>query len=230
MHCVSTNNNDNKNNKMRKIGLAISLSVLFFLLQSCNNAAREGNSEQEVDNDFLGWWWSVDNRVYPFAATLFIGSDYNFRYYGGACMAHFFSDGYWEINNDTLILNSIKPKGCFYLERFGTLITRIRDEDGRPMTTMGDCTPRWWDFQFVVFENEKFIIEDSILVHIRKQHHCIDERNDFTREWNYFGGIRIEKWYNWEKWINQIDEEKWCQIDEEKYEQLWEQLWTNQPH
>ena len=170
------------------------------------------------------------DRVYPFAALLYIGSDYNFRYYGGACMSHFFSDGYWKINNDTLILNSIKPESCFFIRNFGA-DWFLRDDDGRILrddagraimrTTIEDCTPiyPWARTDFLVFENEKFIIEDSILVHIRKQHHCIDERNDFTREWNYHG-IRVEKWYNWEKWINQIDEEKWYN---------WEEL-TNRQH
>ena len=186
MHCVSTNNNDNKNNKMKKIGLTIWIGVLFFLLQSCNNAARERNSEQEIDNDFLGAWCSVD-RVYPFGAVLYIGSDYNFEYRGGACTSHFFSLGYWKINNDTLILNSIKPERCFVIRNFGAIwAPLLRDDDGRAIrrTTIKDCTPAWGDSEldFLVFENEKFIIEDSTLVHIRKQHHCISEINDFTRE------------------------------------------------
>ena len=139
---------------------------------------------------------------------------------------------------DTLVLNSVKPESCFFIRNFGA-DWFLRDDDGRILfdddgrairrTTIEDCTPCPWLWtSFLVFENEKFIIEDSTLVHIRKQHHCFDEKNDFIRECRGILWMCVQQWYNWEKWINQIDEEKWCLIEFERLEQLWEQrlyLW-----
>ena len=168
---------------MKKIGLAIWIGVLFFLLQSCHNAARERNNEQEnvIDYDFLGCWHSVE-RTIPFSAVLYIASDYNFVYYGGACTTHFFSIGYWEISGDTLVLNSITPEECLHLTHFSRRRWQF-DYDGRPIqrTTIENCVP-YSETEFTFFENEKFLIKDSTLVHILPYpYYRVLDRYDFVR-------------------------------------------------
>jgi hypothetical protein len=176
---------------MRKTFYFILLGVLFLFLQSCcNNEKRSKNIYNDLDlnnNKFLGEWYSVE-REQPFGAVLTINSNYNFTYVGGACVLHFDAKGQWVLQNDTLILNSTDPEKCYYIINFDDDCVEIDPKDLTTSKSWGTsiegCTPESPD-AYVIFENEKFIIRDSVLMHIQKPNKlCPEIKNDFTRKMN----------------------------------------------
>ena len=180
--------------KQRNIRYIVLLGIFFLFLQSCCNK----NNDKNVSN-FLGKWHSVE-RDYPFSAVLLIDSDYNFRYFGGACVVRFSSNGNWMLNNDTLILNSVKPEECYYLrnfvnclpplkiiDEFGSIIDDFDSNDSVKyndidMVSMQDCVPESINY-YVLFENEKFVIKDSALIHIQNPNNLCPKggKYDFSR-------------------------------------------------
>ena len=148
------------------------------IVSGCGQSRTSGNKNNHIeliksDNKFLGKWYSV-KRGYPFSATLEIDSNHYFIYAGGACDSRFGSRGNWQLNFDTLILNSFYPKDCYYIFEFGVsrAIPPPPDEFGNfpryeRLTSIKDCKPDT-DSTYFLFINEKFIIEDSVLIHILK--------------------------------------------------------------
>ena len=166
---------------MKKINYIILLGVLFLLLQNCCNNKNESksihNNLKMSDNKSLGEWYSVDNRC-PFEAVLTIDSNYNFTYAGGGCVWRLHSKGRWIINEDTLILNSADPEECYYIGNFsdfGKIITL--DDTLKVVTSIAGCTPKLPD-EYIIFDNEKFIIKDSALIYTQNP---IEVRTNFTR-------------------------------------------------
>ena len=166
----------------------ILLGVLFIFFQSCFNTANNKTiSENLTTNhcEFFGEWLSIE-RDYPFDATLKIDSNYYFTYEGGACVSRFSSNGYWVLDNDTLILNSNKPEDCCYLSNFGVNCLTIKINDSvilKRGTSIKDCVPEQINYEFIFFENEKFIINNGFLMHIQKPNNlCPNIKDDFTRK------------------------------------------------
>ena len=166
------------------------LSILAFVASSCGRSNKTAETDNYIeviiDNPFLGKWYSVE-RIIPFSATLDIDSNYNFIYEGGACEARFLSKGYWVLNGDTLVLNSFEPEDCYYISEFGKnhIVIPI---DTFPYfafevrTSIEDCIPIDY-YEYIVFTNEKFIIEDSVLTHIRRKPNLMwpEIKDNFTR-------------------------------------------------
>jgi hypothetical protein len=149
------------------------LSIFVFSVSGCgqtNTSVKKDNHTKFInsDNAFLGEWYSV-KRPYPFGATLEIGLNHNFIYEGGACDYHFMSKGEWLLKDDTLILNSFEPKECYFISEFGVKCTIITSDFTPPerKTSMKGCKPNT-EREYILFKNEKFIIEDSLLTHIQK--------------------------------------------------------------
>ncbi len=168
---------------------AFFLSCLFIsIMMGCGQSSRnaKNDSPELSDNVFLGVWQSVE-RSYPFGATLKIDSTYYFTYAGGACLYHFESQGEWRLNGDTLILNSFYPEKCCYINDFGINCIIVAPDGStryKPITSMRDCTPDS-EVEYILFNNERFVLENSILTHIRKANApCPDIKDNFTRQSN----------------------------------------------
>ena len=159
--------------------------VLVFSFICCQNTDNETIPEEEVkENPYLGEWYAV-KRIIPFGAILKIDSNNIFTYEGGACLHHFNSQGSWTLSDDTLILNSFEPDGCRYLDTFGIncIIVNVSDTLHKysvPVSIEG-CKPDIYE-NYVIFNQEKLVIEDSILIHIQKPNNsCPIEKDKFTR-------------------------------------------------
>ena len=170
----STNINMKKSNKK----IVILWSILFFSITlsttSCRQQKRTCDAENQTEltdanNEFIGAWHSVDNRVYPFGAILIIDENHTFFYDGGACLWHFLSEGSWTLNGDTLILNSFEPEECFYIRRFADyciIFVKVNDSYVvKREKTSEDCVPNRV-FDYIRFANERFVIKDGMLTHI----------------------------------------------------------------
>lgn len=141
-----------------KIKFFILISII--LLSSC----KKNNPKIEEDSKFVKIWFDTV-RTYPFNAKLIIKKDNTFEYIGDACTSSFGAKGIWKIENDTIILNSIKPKECMYKIDFGLICEKLTDNESK---TIKDCEPNGEEF-YENFENEKFYFRNDTLIHKNDQ-------------------------------------------------------------
>lgn len=137
---------------MRKKHLYI-LAIVFLTLLSCKK------KQVIISNAFEHKWYSLDGN-------LTINSNNTFEFNRSACVSHSISKGKWKISNDTLVLNSFEPKGCYYIESFilkppPPPKDTIANDNYNIEKTKKDCTP---NIGYVIFRNEKFYIKDSLLI------------------------------------------------------------------
>jgi len=137
-----------------KIKFLLLISIL--ALSSC----KKDNPKIEEHSKFVKVWFDTV-RSYPFKAKLTINKNKTFEYRGGACTSRFGAKGIWKIENDTIILNSIKPKECMWKHDFGLICEKLTDNDYK---TIKDCEPKGED-SYENFENEKFYFRNDTLIH-----------------------------------------------------------------
>jgi hypothetical protein len=144
--------------------------ILFFglLFISCNKTNKIDTSERYIKE------WKSTPKGFPFSATLKINKDNTFDYNSGACTSRSFSKGNWKLSNDTIVLNSSQPKGCFLLFDFGYYCYEL-SKSGLPLfkikKSIKDCNPN--ENNYDVFENEKFIVvKDTLLKYIKNKADC----------------------------------------------------------
>ena len=180
---------------MRKDILLI-LSIFTFIAsyaQSNLDISKDNHTELINNNKFIGKWYAVESII-PGDAILIIDSNYKFLYAGRACIRSFGSIGNWMLNGDTLILNSLMPEKCYYISEFGecVMLKMVEEEDDyytefwnsehiddfviyepkdsmtfESRTSIKGCKPEFND-PYVLFMNEKFIIEDNLLKYIKE--------------------------------------------------------------
>lgn len=153
--------------------MKISLSILsfFILLVSCNKSSPK--EPLEVLNSQFAKVWFDTVRGIPFYSKLEIKQNNTYKYVGGACTASWSSEGVWIIKNDTIILNSKKPKECVYLSEYGTMCrTRIEIQKNGPEISSKDCDTAYSYPEFEVFKNEKFYLKNDTLVHVKQNKKC----------------------------------------------------------
>lgn len=169
---------------MKRYSFLFLLLVLLFLF-SCRSSNKEiVNNDNLIESEFIGEWCSV-KRIIPYTAYLKIDSSYNFSFEGGTCSMRFYSKGSWILNSDTIILNSFKPTGCYYISDFEvtcTIVDTSSSNIGNPYkTSIKDCAPDEGD-EYVLFNQEKFIIQNDTLIHVRKTINiCPEIKDNFTR-------------------------------------------------
>jgi hypothetical protein len=153
-----------------------------FLSFSC---CKKVIGEKEIKGkEYFGEWYSVETET-PFAAILSIDTNYIFSYDGGACLSSFTSKGNWTLNKDTLILNSFEPEECYYIEEFGEDCVTVKINDTVSYSRTNCPNPATGNY-YTFFENEKFLIIDSVLVHIREsKENCPEIKDNFTRTKTY---------------------------------------------
>lgn len=147
----------------------LSLFLLALLLICCN----------KNESKFIGIW-NVKTRI-PYSAKLTLNENHSFSYNGGACLSRFQSNGNWKIVNDTLILKSNLPNECFYTSKFGYICYEIKDSlKIRNQTTIPNCKPKNVEYEFVNFQDDKFVLKSDSLVYLTdKDDNCCDENNRF---------------------------------------------------
>lgn len=140
------------------------LFVFLFIFSSCKRELPK-----EIENPkFVRTWYDTVQGM-PFRAKLNIRADKTFDYSSRACQSGSKSNGKWTIVNDTIILKSIKPKGCRFQNRFGVYCIKIGDESYfENNKTIKGCEPNGSESNYEIFENEKFIIKHDTLIHINQ--------------------------------------------------------------
>jgi hypothetical protein len=137
-----------------KIKFLLLISIL--ALSSC----KKDNPKIDESSKFVKVWFDTV-RSYPFKSKLTIKKNKTFEYRGGACTSGFGAKGIWRIENDTIILNSFKPKECMWKHDFGLICEKLTDNDYK---TIKNCEPKGED-SYENFENEKFYFRNDTLIH-----------------------------------------------------------------
>lgn len=144
-----------------KIKLLLLISIIAF--SSC----KKDNPKIDESSKFVKVWFDTV-RSFPFKAKLIIKKDKTFEYRGGACTSRFGAKGIWRIENDTIILKSIKPKECMWKRDFGLFCLTFEEMKEANIEqenkTIKNCVPQGEE-SYENFENEKFYFRNDTLIH-----------------------------------------------------------------
>jgi hypothetical protein len=153
---------------------------IFILSSFLSFIACKNSTENEIRNKYIAEWKSTKKPV-PYSATLKINKDYTFEFNSGACMSNSHSKGKWRIENDTIILNSFKPKDCCLLIVYGGNCEKYGKigENYMFKKSFKDCDLKTED-SYDVFENTKFYQKNDTLVFIKSK---INDCEDLGK-WN----------------------------------------------
>jgi hypothetical protein len=164
--------------------------LIVFLCQGCVLDPEQKDEQEPIDvtrdttNSFIGCWESL-KRVYPYESQLLIKNDGTFYFEYGACIAHGFSTGKWQLIDTSIFLNSNGMDSCMYLSYFGVDCIDVNPIDTAEYfieKTIPDCNPKS-ESEYIEFKNTEFYIHNDTLRHIaRDPQVCPEIRNDFIRE------------------------------------------------
>jgi len=161
--------------------------VILVLFSSCKK-----DLPKKIENPkFVRTWYDTVQGM-PYKAKLIIKANKTFEYSDHGCQSGSKSDGIWKIKNDTIILKSIKPKGCLFQHHFGVYCIAINDKSYfENNKTIKGCEPSGRESDYEIFENEKFFIRNDTLIHANKvKDNCPEIRIAFsTKE-------KVRKIYN----------------------------------
>lgn len=139
------------------------LFVCLVLFSSCKKELP-----QTIENPkFVRTWYDTVQGM-PFRAKLSIKENNTFEYSSRSCQDGSKSNGIWKIEKDTIILNSIKPKGCLFQHPFGVICIPFNEPFNGDYKTIKDCEPSGREATYEIFENEKFILRNDTLIHTNK--------------------------------------------------------------
>lgn len=125
---------------------------LIFILVALNCSKVESNKLKKTES-FVREWKVVR---YPYSnAKLTILVDHKFSYHQTDHLSESYSEGIWSLKDDTLILNSLRPNDCLYIDDFSLINEESFDFFE---TTYKNCIPENEAKYFVEFNNSKFII------------------------------------------------------------------------
>jgi hypothetical protein len=128
------------------------------ILLSCGNEAR-------MDKLFLGVWEST-KKVIPYKAYLTIMNDHTFNFEYGACEARGFSQGTWQIDHNTIILNSNQPDSCYKTSIFGIPCQTVVYDSNKvddALKNQDDCEPKSQK-EYVIFNDSRFEFDLDTLI------------------------------------------------------------------
>lgn len=185
----------------------LSCGLIVILFWNCNQTKNSEKINNILNkNQFVGQWKSL-KRPFPFSSVLTINDDSTFYYNFGACTSSGFSNGKWVIKTDTIILTSFEVDACLYIEtHFETECLPVIDieenEDLEDQVTISDkCQPEFFEY-YVIFNEERLIIENNKLKHIPKNPDSCPEnvkKQEFrkiTKRTKHFVKLQIFQKYN----------------------------------
>ena len=137
----------------------IIISVIFILFAF--GCSKVENNKFETTESFIRDWKVVR---YPYSnATLTLLNNNEFKYEETGHITELYSEGIWNKKGDTLMINSLRPNKCLYVDDFS-----LNNEDTfeAMVTTINNCLPEPNAKMFTEFSNEKFIIKKDSLIYL----------------------------------------------------------------
>ena len=133
----------------------ISLIFISLILINCSKESKDKFQRKE---NFISDWKVIR---YPYSnAILSIYTNHEFKYSETGHLSETYSEGIWNLNKDTLILNSLQPNECLIIDDFS--LNDSNDFDKMRMT-LKNCEPKLDSKFFTEFRNAKFIIKRDSL-------------------------------------------------------------------
>ena len=125
--------------------------------------------QKNIEPDEFVGTWIIDGIPYSKAKITF-SKNHTFEYVEKNDFSNSNSNGKWEIRKDTLILNSVFPNECLYVNNF---LQSCNDEQAivvKPFieTTIINCRPKNIKKFFRKFDDTKFVKDSNSLVFIPK--------------------------------------------------------------
>lgn len=148
--------------KFRFLILLISLLIGLF---GCKKVRQK-----RVASKFESEWFSIDGYLQ-------IDSTHTFKYVRQTCISKAISNGTWKTVNNTLVLNSFAPKGCYFIENFKIESPKDTLKIVKNLISEKDCEP---NTGYVNFKDEKFYIKDTILISKNAPYYDYIEYNHHT--------------------------------------------------
>lgn len=142
--------------------------VLILFAISFTSCKKENH--KHIRSKFERTWYSIDG-------SLKIDSLHRFVYARNTCISQSVSNGKWTVINDTLVLNSYSPSGCYFLEEFEIKPPKDTIHFIPLKKTEKDCEP---NRGYINLKNEKFYIKDSILMSKNSAYDSSGEYNHHT--------------------------------------------------
>ena len=155
---------------------------LIFLLLILINCSKESKDEFKRKENFIRDWKVIR---YPYSnAILSIYANHEFKYSETGHLSESYSEGIWDLNNDTLTLNSLQPNECLIIDDFSLNISENYD---KMRMTSKNCEPKPNSKIFTEFINAKFLIKkDSLKLVVHYQIRFIFRLFIFLSKTNLF--------------------------------------------
>ncbi|MFL9832839.1 hypothetical protein [Chryseobacterium terrae] len=146
------------------------LSLYFFIIFLALFSCKKNNA---VDiSQIYGLWKTKSGATYT-KESFNLNADKTFTYKSSGHISESFSFGKWEVVKDTLILNSVMPKECYYLLSFdGKCESSHIIKDELIYKTIDECESPVPNNFFIEFKSSKFIITKDSLVHKITHKNC----------------------------------------------------------
>lgn len=133
----------------------------FFVLFILFDCSKSTDNKLKKDKEFVRDWKVVR---YPYSnATLTLLENNQFKYSESGHITQLYSEGLWSIKNDTLILNSLRPNDCLYIDDFSL---NEKETFESLKTTLKNCNPKPDSKFFTEFSNSKFIVKPDSLIYL----------------------------------------------------------------
>lgn len=133
----------------------------FFLLFILFDCSKSVDNKLKKDEELIRDWKVVR---YPYSnATLTLLENNQFKYSESGHITQLYSEGLWSIKNDTLILNSLRPNDCLYIDDFSL---NEKETFESMKTTLKNCNPKPNSKFFTEFSNSKFIVKPDSLIYL----------------------------------------------------------------
>ena len=125
--------------------------------------------KKKADEKFVRTWHDTEYIILG-KTTLKINPDFTFNYSASGCMWRCFSKGKWNVNKDTLELNSTSIDTCYNMFPFADCPKFGKNK--KIITTVANCTAET-ETAFIIFKREKFYLKNDSLVYMQnKKSNC----------------------------------------------------------
>ncbi|TDX84511.1 hypothetical protein [Epilithonimonas xixisoli] len=135
--------------------------IFFILFTTFFNCSKSADNKLKKDKDFVRDWKVLR---YPYSnAVLSLFGNNEFKYSETGHTSELYSEGLWSMKNDTLILNSLRPNECLYIDDFSL---NEKETFESMKTTLKNCNPKPNSKFFTEFNNSKFIVKTDSLIYL----------------------------------------------------------------
>ena len=134
---------------------------LIFLVSLAISCSKVEENKFKKKTSFLRDWKVVR---YPYSnAVLTLLENNEFKYSENGHTSELYSEGLWSMKNDTLMLNSLRPNECLYIDDFSL---NEKETFESMKTTLKNCNPKPNSKFFTEFNNSKFIVKTDSLIYL----------------------------------------------------------------